>query len=100
MPADYYEEPVGLPFSETILQEKAEEGWKWMEFRYTSIVYGGQPIRIHAVYAVPDAANAKNKVPAVVMTHGKFGEIKQRDPRYWSAVTDLVKAGNAVLFFA
>jgi len=82
MPANYFAEPEGLPFAETIQQEKKETGWKWTEFRYTSIIYGGQPMRIHAVYAVPYSASAKNKVPAIVMTHGKFGEITKIDVRF------------------
>ncbi len=82
MPVDYYAEPAGLPFAETIQQEKKETGWKWTEFRYTSIVYEGQPMRIHAVYAVPDSASATHKVPVIVMTHGKFGEIMKIDVRF------------------
>ena len=112
MPAGYYDEPVGLPYAETILQEKTEDGWKWTEFRYTSIVYHGEPMRIHAIYAVPLAAGTEAKVPLIVMTHGKFGQIMKiderqpesspnrwADPRYWSAVKDLAKAGYAVMYF-
>jgi cephalosporin-C deacetylase-like acetyl esterase len=101
MPADYYLEPANLPFDEKTVQEGVEAGWRWTEFHYTSLIYGGQPIRIHAVYAIPDGASAQNKTPAVVMTHGKFGQImaERRDPRYWAAVGDLAKAGYAVLFY-
>ncbi len=81
-PAGYYDEPANLPFAETVREVKVETGWKWMSFRYTSIVYGGQPMRIHAVYAVPDTASAIHKVPVIVMTHGKFGQALMVDARF------------------
>lgn len=95
----YFAEPKDLPYDEEALAEKQEDGWHWRQFRYTSLVYGGEPIRIHAVYAAPDQANAAHPVPAILMTHGIFGAVRGRDPRYWSAVTSFVKAGYAVLFF-
>ncbi len=81
-PAGYYDEPENLPFAETVLEVKVETGWKWTSFRYTSIVHGGQPMRIHAVYAVPDTATAIHKVPVIVMTHGKFGQALLVDARF------------------
>lgn len=112
LPAGYYDEPPGLPYAETIQQEKTEDGWKWTEFRYTSIIHNGEPMRIHAIYAVPLSAAKSEKVPAIVMTHGKFGQIMRiderqpesspnrwGDPRYWAAVKDLAKAGYAVMYF-
>ena len=95
----YFAEPKDLPYDEETLAEKQEDGWRWKQFRYTSLIYGGEPIRIHAVYAVPDKANAAHPVPAILMTHGMFGAVRGSDPRYWSAVTSFVKAGYAVLFF-
>lgn len=95
----YFAEPKGLPYDEETLAEKQEDGWHWRQFRYTSLVYGGEPIRIHAVYAVPAEADAAHPVPAILMTHGIFGAVRGPDPRYWSAVTNFVKAGYAVLFF-
>ena len=95
----YFAEPKDLPYDEETLAEKQEDGWHWRQFRYTSLVYGGEPIRIHAVYAVPDKADAAHPVPAILMTHGIFGAVRGGDPRYWSAVTSFVKAGYAVLFF-
>ena len=99
MPAGYYDEPQKLHYDEDVMQTKQEAGWHWQEFRYTSLVYGGEPIRVHAVYALPDAASATNKVPAVIMTHGVFGAILGPDGRYFGAVSQLAKAGYAVLFF-
>jgi dienelactone hydrolase len=95
----YFAEPGDLPYDEETLAEKQEDGWHWRQFRYTSLVYGGEPIRIHAVYAAPDGADAAHPVPAILMTHGIFGAVRGGDPRYWSAVTSFVKAGYAVLFF-
>ena len=95
----YYAEPKDLPYDEEVQEQKQEDGWHWKEFRYTSLIYGGEPIRIHAVYAVPDGADATRKAPAILMTHGIFGAVRGGDPRYWNAVTSFVKAGYAVLFF-
>jgi dienelactone hydrolase len=95
----YYAEPTDLPYDEELQEEKQEDGWHWREFRYTSLLYGGEPIRIHAVYAAPDGADAAHKVPAILMTHGIFGAVRGGDKRYWDAVTQYVKAGYAVLFF-
>ncbi|MFA6292587.1 MAG: hypothetical protein WC637_12435, partial [Victivallales bacterium] len=72
----YFAEPKDLPYDEEILEQKQETGWHWKEFRYTSLIYGGEPIRIHAVYAAPDAADAAHKVPAILMTHGIFGAVR------------------------
>lgn len=98
-PADYFAEPPHLPFNEEIQEEKQEDGWHWKEFRYTSLVFHGEAMRVHAVYAVPDAASPANKVPGIIMTHGVFGAVRGPDYRYWGALTQLVKAGYAVLFF-
>lgn len=96
----YFAEPKDLPYDEETLAEKQEDGWHWRQFRYTSLVYGGEPIRIHAVYAAPDKADAAHPVPAILMTHGISGAVRcNKDYRYWSAVTSFVKAGYAVLFF-
>lgn len=83
----YFAEPNDLPYDEETLAEKQVDGWHWRQFRYTSLVYGGEPIRIHAVYAAPDQADAAHPVPAILMTHGIFGAVRGGDPRYWSAVT-------------
>jgi len=105
MPADYFAEPQDLLFDENILEKGSEVGWHWTEFRFTSLIHNGDSIRVRAVFAVPDQANAQNKAPLILATHGIFGFIramnseKKADPRYWSAVTDLVKAGYAVMFF-
>ncbi len=99
MPANYYAEPVGLPYDEEIIEQKQEAGWHWKEFRYTSLVFNGEAIRVHAVYAAPDTADKDHRAPGIVMTHGVFGAIKGPDGRYWAALSDLVKAGYAVLFF-
>jgi dienelactone hydrolase len=96
---EYFAEPNAIPFAETELEKGQEEGWHWTRFRYTSHLHDGQPIRIHALYAVPDAASPSHKVPGIILTHGKFGRINRKDPRYWAAVTDLAKAGYAVLFY-
>ena len=96
-PPDYFAEPQ-IPFDEEIQEQKQEEGWHWTEFRYTSMVVQGEPTRVHAVYAVPDGADAGHRVPAILATHGIFGYVRDNG-RYWSAVTTFVKAGYAVLFF-
>jgi dienelactone hydrolase len=96
-PANYFDEPK-LPFDEEIQEQKQEAGWHWQEFRFTSQVYDGEPIRFHAVYGVPDAATAQQKVPGILMTHGIFGAIRGQDARYWNAFSTCVKAGYAVLF--
>ena len=54
VPADYFVEPANLPYNEEVQAEKQETDWHWKEFRYTSLVYQGVPIRIHAIYAAPD----------------------------------------------
>jgi cephalosporin-C deacetylase-like acetyl esterase len=97
--SEYFVEPENQPYEEDILQQKQELGWHWTEFRYTSIVYQGEPIRVHAVYAVPDDAKVDKKVPAILMTHGIFGSALSKDTRYWNAISSYVKAGYAVLFF-
>jgi dienelactone hydrolase len=97
-PSDYFNEPAGLPFDEEIQEQKQETGWHWQEFRFTSQVYGGAPIRFHAVYGVPDSASAQQKAPGILMTHGIFGAIRGQDTRYWAAFSENVKAGFAVLF--
>src|SRR5690242_1605902 len=51
IPSDYFAEPANLPYDEEVQAEKQETGWHWKEFRYTSLVYQGVPIRIHAIYA-------------------------------------------------
>jgi len=98
MPANYFAEPQGLPFDEEVLKQQQEEGWHWKEFRFTSLIYGGEAIRIHAVYAVPDGTDKNHRVPGVLMTHGVFGSIFNNPP-YWGALSTLVKSGYAVLFF-
>ncbi len=97
--SEYFAEPDKLPYDEDIMQQKQEKGWHWTEFRYTSIIYQGEPIKVHAVYAVPDAATADKKVPVILMTHGIFGSALSKDTRYWNAITSYVNAGYAVLFF-
>jgi len=105
MPADYFAEPQDLPFDEDILEKGSEVGWHWTEFRITSLIHNGDSVNICALSDVPDQANAQNKAPLILATHGIFGFIramnaeKKADSRYWSAVTDLVKAGYAVMFF-
>ena len=99
LPPDYFAEPTDLPYDEEIQEQREEDGWHWTEFRYTSQVYQGEPIRFHAVYAVPDGADAAHKLPAVLMTHGIFGAVRGQDRRYWNALSALVNAGYAVLFF-
>lgn len=105
LPPDYYAEPDNLPFDEDVIEKGTEAGWHWTEFRFTSLIYQGEPIRIRALFAIPDSASATNKVPLILATHGKFGFVRpmtpegKADPRYWSAVTDFVKAGYAVMFF-
>lgn len=99
IPADYYAEPVGQPYDEEVIEEKQEKGWHWKEFRYTSMLNGGVPTRVHAVYAAPDIADAQHKVPAIVMTHGVFGAVRGQDGRYWGALARFVQAGYAVIFF-
>ena len=99
IPADYFAEPKDLPFDEEVLATKDEDGWRWKEFFYTSLRYQDQPIRVHALYAVPANASAQRKVPVIVATHGKFGAFRSRDPRYWNSIQQFAKAGYAVLFY-
>lgn len=99
MPADYYAETPGLSYDEELIEAKQETGWHWKEFRYTSSVFDGEPTRVHAVYAAPDNADKDHRVPGIIMTHGVFGAIRGADGRYWGALSTLVKAGYAVLFF-
>src|SRR4051812_17499957 len=73
----YFAQPQGLPFDEKTLHEKQADGFHWTEFRYTSLMYDGAPIRVHAVYAQPDSATAQHKAPAILMTHGVFGGAMQ-----------------------
>lgn len=99
MPPGYFDEPNGLAFDEQVVTEKQEDGWRWKEFYYTSLIYQGQPIRVHALYAAPTSAGAERKVPAILATHGKFGAIRGNDPRYMNSVRDFARAGYAVLFY-
>lgn len=99
VPPGYFDEPKDLPFQEEVVVEKREDGCRWKEFYYTSLVYRRRPIRVHAVFAIPGWATAERQVPAILATHGKFGAIFGKDPRYWSAVRRFVKAGYAVLFY-
>ena len=65
---EYFAEPANLPFDEEVQEQKQEDGWHWTEFRYTSLIYQGEPIRIHAIYAVPNDASATHKVPVILAT--------------------------------
>lgn len=67
-PSDYYAEPASLPFDEEPIEKRQEAGWHWTEFRFTSLVYHGEPIRIHAIFAAPDLATADNKAPLIIST--------------------------------
>ena len=96
VPKDYFAEPANLPYDEEFQPEKQEDGWRWKEFRYTSLVYQGEPIRIHAVYALPAGTNAHQKLPAILMTHGIFGY--SHNQPYWYAIGRYAKSGYAVLF--
>ena len=98
VPPGYFNEPANLPYDEEIQEQKQEAGWRWTEFRFTSQVYGGEPIRFHAVYGVPDSATPQQQVPGILMTHGIFGAVRGQDSRYWQAFSTNVKAGYAVLF--
>jgi len=96
-PANYWSEPVKLPFDEEIITQRQEYGWHWTELRYTSLRYGGEAIRIHAVYAVPNGADAAHKVPAIIATHGDYGAALQ--PAYFDLISRYAGAGYAVLFY-
>ncbi|HEY3418534.1 MAG TPA: acetylxylan esterase, partial [Armatimonadota bacterium] len=97
---EYFAEPAGLPYDVTVVEKKQEDGWHWTEFNYTSIIYRDTPIRVHAVYAVPDTAGPAAKVPAILATHGhEMGlEAPKAGNHYWYVTTTFVKAGYAVLF--
>ncbi|MHB9025355.1 MAG: alpha/beta hydrolase family protein [Armatimonadota bacterium] len=95
----YFAEPRELPFDEQMIEEKREDGWRWREFIYTSMVYQDEPVRIHAVYAVPDGVDAGHKVPGIVATHGADYGIRGMSTYYKSVFQALVKGGYAVLFF-
>ena len=98
--ADYFAEPVGLPFDEQVIETGQEKGWHWKEFRYTSILYQGEAVRIHAVYAWPDGADAAHKVPAIIATHGADTGIRGAAASYyWNALRTIVPQGYAMLFF-
>lgn len=100
VPADYFAEPADLPFDEEFIEAGQEDGWHWREFRYTSIVYQGEPIRIHAIYALPDGADAVHKVPGIIATHGADTGIRGKAGSwYWNALKTLVPKGYAVLFY-
>jgi dienelactone hydrolase len=100
VPADYFAEPVGLPFDLQEIETKQEDGWHWREFRYTSIVYQGEAVRIHAIYAVPDGADAAHPVPAIIATHGADTGIRgTAGSYYWNALRTIVPKGYAVLFY-
>jgi dienelactone hydrolase len=100
MPADYYAEPANLPFDEQPIAKGQEAGWHWSEFLYTSIIYKDKPVRVHAIYCVPDGVDAAHKAPAIIATHGADTGIRGTAAAwYWHVVTVFAKAGYCVLFF-
>ncbi|MHB9133021.1 MAG: alpha/beta hydrolase family protein [Armatimonadota bacterium] len=100
VPKDYFAEPDDLPFDMQILEQKQEAGWRWTEFLYTSIVYQGEPVRVHAVYALPDVADPARKLPAIIATHGAdTGTRGTAASWYWPVIAKFAKAGYATLFY-
>ena len=58
------EELAQLPLDVEILKERADEGIRIVELKYTSEVYHGEPVRIYGIYAAP--AEPTGQVPAIL----------------------------------
>ncbi len=100
VPADYFAEPADLPYDVQVIETKQEQGWRWTEFLYTSLVYKGQPVRVHAVYAVPDGVDAAHKAPAIIATHGAdTGTRGTAASWYWPVIRTFATAGYCTLFY-
>jgi cephalosporin-C deacetylase-like acetyl esterase len=100
VPADYFAEPADLPYDIQVIETKQEEGWRWTEFLYTSLIYKGQPVRVHAVYAVPDGVDAAHRAPAIIATHGAdTGTRGTAGSWYWPVIRTFAKAGFCTLFY-
>ncbi|MBC2593220.1 acetylxylan esterase [Ruficoccus amylovorans] len=62
--------PIDAPLDIEWLAEFQYKTVKVRSLRYTGSVAGGKAQRVYALYAVPQGASAKKKVPAIIQIHG------------------------------